>query len=176
MDLTPTHLHLLLNHFPTIGFIIGFGLFVVSLVAKSDHLKVASLVVLVGISLVTIPAYTTGNAAQVRICAAAESGLPGPCEEEGVSRVLMDMHEGAAFMAMVFMTFTGGLAWLGLWYHRRFKAMPVWNTSRHELANDQNTAGTCARIAWLSGRGVPCSAAWSRAACNSGSASSSTGK
>jgi hypothetical protein len=128
MDLTPTHLHLLLNHFPTIGFIIGFGLFVISLVSKSEHLRVASLVVLVGISLVTIPAYTTGNAAQVRICAAAESGLPGPCEEEGVSRVLMDMHEGAAFMAMVFMSFTGGLAWLGLWYQRRFKSMPVWNT------------------------------------------------
>ena len=29
----------------------------------------------------------------------------------------------------------------------------MWNTSRQELANDQNTAGTCARMAWLSGRG-----------------------
>ena len=36
-----------------------------------------------------------------------------------------------------------------------WSAMPVWNTSRQELANDQNTAGTWARIAWLSGRGVP---------------------
>src|SRR5690349_12606042 len=102
MDLSPTHLHLLLNHFPTIGFIIGLGLFVIALIANSDHLKLGSLVVMVGISLITIPAYTTGNAAEVRICAVAETGLPGPCEEEGVSRDLIEMHEGAAFMAMTF--------------------------------------------------------------------------
>src|SRR5437899_1023945 len=35
-----------------------------------------------------------------------------------------------------------------------WSATPFLNTSRHELANDQNTAGTWARIAWLSGRGV----------------------
>ena len=46
MDLT--HIHLLLNHFPTIGTIIGGGLFLVSLIAKSDDLKRASLVVLLG--------------------------------------------------------------------------------------------------------------------------------
>src|SRR5262249_49531209 len=36
-----------------------------------------------------------------------------------------------------------------------WSATPFLNTSRHELAKDQNTAGTWARIAWLSGRGVP---------------------
>jgi hypothetical protein len=36
-----------------------------------------------------------------------------------------------------------------------WSAMPVWKTSRHVLANDQNVAGTWARMAWLSGRGVP---------------------
>jgi hypothetical protein len=36
-----------------------------------------------------------------------------------------------------------------------WSATPFLNTSRQELANDQNTAGTWARIAWLSGRGVP---------------------
>jgi len=88
---------------------------------------VGSLVVMVGISLITIPAYATGNAAQVRICAAAETGLPGPCEEDGVSRSLIEQHEGAAFAAMMFMTFTGGLAWLGLWQWRRYKTIPKWN-------------------------------------------------
>ena len=42
--MSPTHIHLLLNHFPTIGFIIGIVLFVAALIARSDHLKVASLV------------------------------------------------------------------------------------------------------------------------------------
>ena len=39
------HVHLLLNHFPTIGMIVGLGLFVVAILAKSDHLKRASLVI-----------------------------------------------------------------------------------------------------------------------------------
>ena len=37
MDLA--HIHLLLNHFPTIGYIIGGGLFLLSLITKSDDLK-----------------------------------------------------------------------------------------------------------------------------------------
>ena len=45
MDLSPTHVHLLLNHFPTIGFIIGFVLFVAGLIARSDHIKQAALAV-----------------------------------------------------------------------------------------------------------------------------------
>ncbi len=36
MDLT--HIHLLLNHFPTVGNIIGGGLFLLALVTKSDDL------------------------------------------------------------------------------------------------------------------------------------------
>jgi hypothetical protein len=128
MDLSPTHLHLLLNHFPTIGFIIGLGLFGIAIIAHSDHLRIGSLVVMVGISLITIPAYTTGSAAEVRICAAAAGGLPGPCEEDGVSRDLIEMHEGWAFAAMTLMMITGGFAWLGLWQMRRFKYLPKWNT------------------------------------------------
>ena len=61
MDLT--HIHLLLNHFPTIGYIIGGGLFVLSLIAKSDDLKLASLVILLGIALIAIPTYMSGNGA-----------------------------------------------------------------------------------------------------------------
>lgn len=129
MDLSPTHIHLLLNHFPTVGFIIGIGLFVIALIANSEHLKVGSLVVLVGISLITIPAYTTGYSAEVTLCAVAETGLPGPCEEEGVSRNLMEQHEGAAFVAMMLMIVTGGFAWLGLWQMRRFKYLPKWNVA-----------------------------------------------
>lgn len=128
MDLSPTHLHLLLNHFPTIGFIVGFSLFAIALIARSHHLTLGGLVVMVGIALMTIPAYTTGSAAEVRICAAAATGLPGPCQEDGVSRGLIEMHEGAAFMAMTLMMITGGLAWLGLWQMRRFKHLPAWNT------------------------------------------------
>ena len=46
-----------------------------------------------------------------------------------------------------------------------WSAMPVWKVSRQVLANDQNTAGTCARTAWLSGRGVPSRAQRANSAC-----------
>ena len=52
MDLA--HIHLLLNHFPVIGDIMGAGLFVLSLIGKSDNLKLASLVVLLGTALVSV--------------------------------------------------------------------------------------------------------------------------
>ena len=35
-NLTPTHIHLLLNHGPTIGFGIAMGLFIGALVSRSD--------------------------------------------------------------------------------------------------------------------------------------------
>ncbi len=114
MDLA--HIHLLLNHFPTIGTIIGGGLFLFALVTKSDDLKRASLVVLLGISLIAIPTYMSGNGAQEAI-----KTLPG------VSKSLIETHEGAALVAMGFMELTGAFAWLGLWQFRRLARVPRWN-------------------------------------------------
>ena len=114
MDLT--HIHLLLNHFPTIGYIIGGGLFLLSLITRSDDLKRASLVVLLGIALLAIPTYMSGNGAQDGI-----KSLPG------VSKSLIEAHEGAALVAIGFMLFTGAFAWLGLWQFRRLARIPAWN-------------------------------------------------
>lgn len=124
-NFTPTHLHLLLNHFPTIGFIIGLSLFVVSMITKGEQLKMGSLAVLVGISIITIPTYITGNAAGEVICIA--TNLPGPCPDGVTSRSLIEQHEGAALWSLAFMVITGGFAWLGLWQWRRFGAMARWN-------------------------------------------------
>ena len=114
MDLT--HIHLLLNHFPTIGTIIGGGLFLLALLMNSDDLKRASLVILLGIALISIPTYMSGNGAQDAI-----KSLPG------VSKSLMEAHEGAALEAIAFMEFTGAFAWLGLWQFRRLRRVPNWN-------------------------------------------------
>jgi hypothetical protein len=114
MDLT--HIHLLLNHFPTIGMIIGGGLFLLALIMNSDDLKHASLVVILGIALISIPTYMSGNGAQAAIRA-----LPG------VSKSLIGAHEGAALEAMAFMEVLGAFAWLGLWQFRRLARIPNWN-------------------------------------------------
>jgi len=112
MVMDSTHLHLLLNHFPTIGFIVALGFYVVSLIAKSDHLKQASLVLMVGIALITIPTYVTGNAAWDRISTMDE-----------MQQTSAETHEGAAFLAMACIEITGALAWLALWSLRRTGAV-----------------------------------------------------
>ena len=59
--MSTTHVHLLLNHFPTVGFVMAIGLFVAAVIARSDLLKQVSLVAFVGIALVAIPTYVTGK-------------------------------------------------------------------------------------------------------------------
>ncbi len=114
MDLA--HTHLLLNHFPTIGTIIGGGLLLLAVLMKSDDLKRASLVVLLGIALLAIPTYITGNGAQDEIKA-----LPG------VSKTLIETHEAAALVALGLLEVMGAFAWLALWQHRRLARIPNWN-------------------------------------------------
>src|ERR1700676_4098132 len=115
------HIHLLLNHSSTIGTIIGIGLFLVGLAAKSDDLKRASLVVFLGIGLLTLPTYMSGNAAQEMICKSPDKTN---CVDRGVSKALIEKHEGAALLAFVFMEINGAFAWLGLWQNRRLPRFP----------------------------------------------------
>jgi uncharacterized membrane protein len=103
-----THLHLLLNHVPTIGFIVAIGFYVVSFFGKSDHVKQASLVLMVGIAFLTIPTYVTGNAAWNHIQSMDE-----------MHQTAAETHEGAAFLALVAIQITGALSFLGLWSMRR---------------------------------------------------------
>ena len=125
MDWSSAHVHLLLNHVPTIGFAIGIALFAFGLLVRSDHLRVAGLVTLVGIALIAIPVYATGSGAQLQLCGSLAPGVP--CEDPGVSRVLIDMHESLAFIAYLLLVLVGGLAWLGLWQFRRLRSLPTWN-------------------------------------------------
>jgi hypothetical protein len=102
------HVHLLLNHFPIIGTMIGLCLFLGALIGKSEDLKRASFVIFLGIALLAIPTYLSGNAAEEAI-----RNLPG------VSAAVIQAHENAALLAYIFMEITGAFAWFGLWQFRR---------------------------------------------------------
>ena len=141
------HVHLLLNHFPVIGTIIGLGLFLVALVSKSDDLKRACLVIFLGIALLSIPTYVTGNAAQEAICIGPSNG---PCTDPGVSKSLIRAHEGAALQGFAFMELTGAFAWLGLWQFRRISRVSRWNLSAVLLLS-LVTVGLMARAANIGG-------------------------
>lgn len=131
--MTPAHLHLLLNHVPTIGFSLGLGLFVASLLAKSEDLKRASLVVFFLIALVAIPAYLTGNAANFVLQ-----------DEPAVSQDVVAAHQDAAMLALVPMEITGLLAWFALWRFRRWYLLAL-------LVLSVLTIGLMARAATLGG-------------------------
>jgi len=106
--MTIPHVHLLLNHFPVLGAVAGLGLLLLSLVRRSEALKRAGLEVWFVVSLLTFPAYLSGNAAEQAIA-----------ERPDVSMAFIAAHEDAAVWALALMQITGVLAWLALWKERR---------------------------------------------------------
>jgi len=139
MNLNLAHVHLLLNHFPTVGMIVGLGLFVVAIMTKSDHLKRASLVIFFGIALLSIPTFASGTAAGLALAKAPE-----------VSKAMIDTHETAAFEALGVMELTGALAWLGLWQYRRLSRFPM-GTLAAVLITGFVTFGLMGRAASIGG-------------------------
>jgi len=133
------HVHLLLNHFPTIGMLVGLGLYVVAILAKSDDLKRASLGVFFFIALLSIPTFASGTAARLALAKTPE-----------VSMAMIDTHETAAFEALGVMELTGALAWLGLWQYRRLSRLPQ-GTVAVILLTGLVTFGLMARAANIGG-------------------------
>lgn len=103
MDLL--HLHLLLNHFPVIGTIIGIALLLLGFVSKSDALKRASLAVFFVLALLTIVVYLTGEPEEERVE-----------KSPGVSKAFIEEHEDAAMPALIAMEVTGCVAMIGFLY------------------------------------------------------------
>ena len=110
------HIHLLLNHLPTVGFSIGLGLFLVALLGRTEDLKRVSLVIFFLTATFTIATYVSGSDAQEVIK-----------ETPGVSVALINAHESAALLAFAFMQVTGFFSWLGLWMMRRVSGLANWN-------------------------------------------------
>lgn len=113
--------------------IIGLGLFLMGLLGKSTPLKEASLVVFLGIALLTFPTYITGNAAEEKICGSIPPNAPAsiPCSKPGsepgdMTKARIGEHETAAMWALLCMEITGAFAWLGLWQIRRVSHLPGW--------------------------------------------------
>jgi hypothetical protein len=118
------HLHLLLNHVPTIGFGLGLALFAVGFFADNDVLKRTGLVLFFVIANVAIATYVTGNAAE----AVLRGTGPDAAFPPGVAAGAIRAHEDAALVAFGFMEVTGFFAWLALWQRRRVAQLAAWNT------------------------------------------------
>jgi uncharacterized membrane protein len=117
------HVHLLLNHVPTVGFGLGLALFLVGQLRKNDDLKRTSLVIFFVVAVVSIATYLSGSGAE----AVLRGEDPAPAYPPGVLPAAIRVHEDAAFQAFVLMETTGFFAWLALWQWRRVAQLPRWN-------------------------------------------------
>jgi hypothetical protein len=133
------HLHLLLNHFPIIGTIVGVGLFLFSLAGKNDDLKRAGLIIFAVMALLSLPTFFSGIGAEGAI-----EKLPG------VSEALIDRHEGAAILALLFMEITGALALVALWQSHKLSRPAGWNVLTVVLFS-LITVGLMARVGTTGG-------------------------
>jgi len=97
------NIHLLLNHVPIIGTLITLGLFLVSLVAGHDDMKQMSLALFSLIAILAIPTYVSGSGAQEALKESSE-----------VSTSVIEVHQGAALLAFMFMEITGAVSLAGL--------------------------------------------------------------
>src|SRR5262245_21338156 len=110
------HLHLLLNHAPIIGTVIGLAVFLISVAWKNGDLQRTSLVLLVAVALVALPAFFSGIGAQGAIS-----------KDPAVPPALIERHEGAAILALFCMEITGALAFVGLWKRYRLSTDQRWS-------------------------------------------------
>ncbi len=103
MHINWAHVHLMINHFPVIGVLVGFLLFAYALVRKSEEVKAVSLGVFVLIALMTIPVFLTGEGAEDVV-----KHIPG------VTETYIGRHEEIAELSLILMEVLGVLALTGL--------------------------------------------------------------
>ncbi|HEY9341140.1 MAG TPA: hypothetical protein VIQ23_06135 [Hanamia sp.] len=101
--MNPTHIHLLLNHFPIIGTLIGSAILLYSIIKKQDTGKITGAFIIVIMAIIAIPVLLTGE----------------PAEESvehlsGISKALIHDHEEASEKAFWLMEITGVFSLLAI--------------------------------------------------------------
>jgi len=102
------HLHLLLNHVPTVGAVVALGLLIVAFIRRDEPLKLVGLEVLFAIAVLTLPVYMTGVAAFQTLR-----------NQPGISDTTIHLHQDVALFGFIWMEFAGFIGWVALWQARR---------------------------------------------------------
>jgi uncharacterized membrane protein len=111
----PVHLHLMLNHFPVIGMVLGFFLFLLAVRKRSGDLIKASLGGFILLAVLAVPTYLSG--------AWAEEGVE---HLPGVSESIIGQHEDAAAVALIGVAILGIMSLTGLMMFRKQGQFPAW--------------------------------------------------
>jgi hypothetical protein len=112
--MTSVHLHLLLTHVPVIGVFVILCVLIGALGRRNDSIGRLGLTMLVGVALVTVAVYFTGEPAEEAVEDLA-----------GVSEALIHSHEDAALAAFA-ATGVAGVVALGLLSWFRQRALARW--------------------------------------------------
>src|SRR5262245_22340600 len=102
------HLHLVMNHVPTLGAVVALSLLLLAFVRRNEHLKHAGLEVLFIIAVLTLPVYVSGVAANYEMKGRTD-----------ISVEAVGTHQDAALIGFSVMEFAGFVAWIALWQTRR---------------------------------------------------------
>jgi uncharacterized membrane protein len=103
------HVHMILNHVPTVGFVFAIAFFVIALLTDNDLMKRSSLVLFVICGVVGVPTYVSGTASMW--------ALTQPVVPE-ISKAVINAHRDMALLTLFGLAFTGAAAWIELWRYR----------------------------------------------------------
>jgi hypothetical protein len=106
--LNAAHLHLVLNHVPTIGAFVALGLLLMALIRRNEAVQQIGLEVLFIIAVVALPVFVTGAAARPAL-------KNGPAFSETAVRAHLD----AAIYGFTVIELAGFAAWLALFQSSR---------------------------------------------------------
>jgi len=106
---TWSHVHMIINHFPTVGLVFALTFYLIALAVNNDVMKRASLAVFVICAVLAVPTYVTGVAS---MWALTDPPIPE------ISKALINEHRDMALLTLFGLAFTGGAAWIELWRYR----------------------------------------------------------
>jgi hypothetical protein len=112
------HFHIVVNHIPSLGSILGLLLLALGIYKKDETIKQSAYFVLVLITMAVLPTYVSGAEAQ-RIVKTSASYSAG----------MVQLHQNLAMVTLLAMTFAGMFAWFGAWEIRRHKRSASFTTA-----------------------------------------------
>jgi uncharacterized membrane protein len=104
-----SHVHVIVNHLPTVGFVLALGFFIAGLILNNVVMKRSSLVAFVVCAILIVPTFVTGNAS---MWAVTDPAIPG------ISKAVINAHRDMALETLVGAALTGVTAWIELWRFR----------------------------------------------------------
>jgi uncharacterized membrane protein len=119
-----SHIHIIINHFPTVGFCFGLFFFITGLIMKNTTMERSALVVFVACAVLGATTYVTGASA---MWALTSPPIPAPLGP--ISQARINAHRDFALLTLFGLAFTGVTSWLEIYryrYQKRFSQKTLY--------------------------------------------------